>query len=377
MSGIRRANATVLFLVSITGRLLAQQPLPWHDPSPHSIQFVNVDDNVKLEVLDWGGSGRPVVLLAGLGNTAHVFDEFAPKLVPEYHVYGITRRGYGASSAPASGYSADRLADDVIAVLDALKINRPVLVGHSIAGDEMSSVGTRHPERVAGLVYLDAGYSNSFYDRSLGNVNIDSRELQEKLEQMRAASTPQEHRKLVEELVEQDLPGMEAELRELLKFLQAEPAHPVSPPTPSADDLASFPAYQAFTKRVQGVAYPEAELRQMNESRPDGGVGKHQDKSSIRSAIEAGEQRYTEIRAPVLAFFANPRDRAPYAYNTPAERADFEALQAASIEAQVKAFERGVPSARVVRVANANHYVFLSNEADVLREMRAFLAGLQ
>jgi non-heme chloroperoxidase len=376
MSGIRRTSAAVLFLVSITGRLLAQQPLPWHDPSPHSIQFVNVDDNVKLEVLDWGGSGRPLVLLAGLGNTAHVFDEFAPKLISEYHVYGITRRGYGASSAPASGYSADRRGDDDIAVLDALKINRPVLVGHSIAGDEMSSVGTRHPERVAGLVYLDAGYSNSFYDRSLGNVNIDSRELQKKLEQMRAASTPQEHRKLVEELVELDLPGMEAELRELLKFLQAEPAHPVSPPTPSADDLASFPAYQAFTKRVQGVAYPEAELRQMNESRPDGGVGKHQDKSSIRSAIEAGEQRYTEIRAPVLAFFANPRNPAPFAYNTPGERAAFEELQTAEIEAQAIAFESGVPSARVVRLPHANHYVFLSNEADVLREMRAFLAGL-
>ena len=226
------------------------------------------------------------------------------------------------------------------------------------------------------MVYLDAGYSNSFYDRSLGNVDIDSRELQKKLEQMRTASTPQEHRKLVAELVQQDLPGMEAELRELLKLLEAEPAQRVSPPAPSADDLASFPAYQAFTKRVQGVAYPEAELRQMNEAKPDGGVGKHQDKSSIRLAIQAGEQRYTEIRAPVLAFFANPRDPAPFAYNTPAERAAFEALQTAAIEAQAKAFERGVPSARVVRVPHANHYVFLSNETDVLREMRAFLAGL-
>jgi len=42
-----------------------------------------VDDNVKLEVLDWGGTGRPLVLLAGLGNTAHVFDDFAPKLTPQ------------------------------------------------------------------------------------------------------------------------------------------------------------------------------------------------------------------------------------------------------------------------------------------------------
>ena len=125
MSGIRRTSAAVLFLVSITGRLLAQQPLPWHDPSPHSIQFVSVDDNVKLELLDWGGSGRPVVLLAGLGNDAHVFDKFALKLTAAFHVYGITRRGFGASSAPSAGYSADRLGDDVLAVIDSLKLNRP------------------------------------------------------------------------------------------------------------------------------------------------------------------------------------------------------------------------------------------------------------
>jgi pimeloyl-ACP methyl ester carboxylesterase len=305
-----------------------------------------------------------------------VFDEFAPKLTPDYHVYGITRRGYGASSAPATGYSADRLGDDVLAVLDALKLERPVLAGHSIGGEEMSSVATRHPDRVAGLIYLDAGYSQAFYNRSLGNVEIDSRELQRKLEEMRVASTPQEHRKLVEELVQQDLPGMEAELRELLKLLQAEPAHAVPPPAASAEDLASFAAFQAYTKRVGGVAYPESELRQMNESKSDGGVGKHQDKSVVRAAIEGGEQRYTNIRGPVLAIFANPRDPAPYAYNTPAERAAFESLLTEDIEAQANAFEKGVLSARVVRLAHANHYVFLSNEADVLREMRAFLASL-
>jgi non-heme chloroperoxidase len=375
MSHTRWAIAALL-AASLTSQLSAQSPAPWHDPSPHTIQFVTVDENVKLEVLDWGGSGRALVFLAGLGNTAHVFDEFAPKLTPDYHVYGITRRGYGASSAPATGYSADRLGDDVLAVLDALKLERPVLAGHSIGGEEMSSVATRHPDRVEGLIYLDAGYSQAFYNRSLGNVEIDSRELQKKLEEMRVASTPQEHRKLVEELVQQDLPGMEAELRELLKLLQAEPAHAVPPPAASAEDLASFAAFQAYTKRVGGVAYPESELRQMNESKSDGGVGKHQDKSVVRAAIEGGEQRYTNIRGPVLAIFANPRDPAPYAYNTPAERAAFESLLTDDIEAQANAFEKGVLSARVVRLAHASHYVFLSNEADVLREMRAFLASL-
>ena len=91
----------------------------WRDPSPHRIQFVKVDDGVELEVLDWGGSGRALVLLAGSGHTAHIFDDFAVKLTSLNHVYGITRRGYGASSHPQSGYGAQRLADDVLAVLDA------------------------------------------------------------------------------------------------------------------------------------------------------------------------------------------------------------------------------------------------------------------
>jgi non-heme chloroperoxidase len=374
MGNRRWTIVAVLFLVPLTGRLFAQDSVPWHDPSPHTVQYVAVDKNVNLEVLDWGGSGQPLVLLAGLGNTAHVFDDFAPKLTPEYHVYGITRRGYGASSAPASGYSADRRGDDVLAVLDALKIDRPVLVGHSIAGDELSSVGTRHPERVAALIYIDASYSNSFYDRSIGNVDIDSRTLQKKLEQMRAASTPPEHKRLVEELVKQDLPDLERELQELLKLLQAEPAQPVSPPAASIDDLASFPAYRAYLARVRGIYFPESEMRQDRDSRPDGGVGKLH--PGAADAILQGEQKYTDIRLPVLAFYANPRDPAPFAYNTSAERAAYEALQTAGIEAQAKAFERDVPSARVVRVPNANHYVFLSNEPEVFREMRAFLKGL-
>ena len=68
--------------VPILSVLLIEPPCaeaaPWRDPSPHTVRFVTVDDGVRLEVLDWGGSGRPVVLLAGGGNTAHVFDDFAP-----------------------------------------------------------------------------------------------------------------------------------------------------------------------------------------------------------------------------------------------------------------------------------------------------------
>jgi pimeloyl-ACP methyl ester carboxylesterase len=116
-------------------------------------QFVDVQPDVKLEVLDWGGTGRNLVLLAGLGNTAHVFDSLGPKLAAHYHVIGITRRGFGQSSAPQTGYDPRRLGDDVVAVLDALHITDPVLVGHSIAGEELSAVST-YPSRARCSAHL-------------------------------------------------------------------------------------------------------------------------------------------------------------------------------------------------------------------------------
>jgi len=124
--------------------LCAQTP-EWRDPSKHRIQFVTVEPGVRLEVLDWGGSGRPLVLLTGSGNTARVFDDFAGKLTGIAHVYGITRRGFGASSHPESGYTDQRLADDVLQVLDSLKLVAPVLAGHSMGGNELTTLASQHP----------------------------------------------------------------------------------------------------------------------------------------------------------------------------------------------------------------------------------------
>jgi pimeloyl-ACP methyl ester carboxylesterase len=91
-----------------------------------------------------------------------VFDDFAPKLTPSFHVYGITRRGFGESGFSPEGYGADRLGDDVLAVLDALKPEKPILVGHSLGGEELSSVAKRYPNWVSALVYLEAGYPYAF-----------------------------------------------------------------------------------------------------------------------------------------------------------------------------------------------------------------------
>ena len=103
--------------IALLAPVNSQQSVHWRDPSPHAIQFVTVDKDVRLEVLDWGGMGTPVILLPGGGDTAHVFDEFAPKLTANCRVYGITRRGFGGSSYAPLKEGADRLGRDVLEVI--------------------------------------------------------------------------------------------------------------------------------------------------------------------------------------------------------------------------------------------------------------------
>jgi hypothetical protein len=126
------------------------------DTSGHEVSFVTVESGVELEVLDWGGTGNTLVLLAGLGDNAHVFDQFAYQFNDRFHVIGITRRGFGRSSQPAHGYDIDTRARDDVAVLDKLNLREAVFVGHSVAGTELNKLGAVYPDRVRKVVYLDA-----------------------------------------------------------------------------------------------------------------------------------------------------------------------------------------------------------------------------
>ena len=72
------------------------------DKSTHKSGFVTAN-GIKMNYLDWGGTGDVIILLAGLGNDAHVFDEIAPSFTDKFHVIGLTRRGFGETERPAKG----------------------------------------------------------------------------------------------------------------------------------------------------------------------------------------------------------------------------------------------------------------------------------
>jgi sorbitol-specific phosphotransferase system component IIC len=98
--------------------------------------------------------------------------------------------------------------------------------------------------------------------------------------------------------------------------------------------------------------------------------------------IMTSTKKYTAIPVRALVIFANPHSQGAWVdkNSNPAVQAAARtysmALSALTLK-QEKAVENGVPTARVITLANAHHYVFLSNQADVLRELQAFLAGTQ
>lgn len=159
--GLRVGSSAEEFPVSVTPSAPALPACA--DATPHKEMLVRVDNGVQLQVLDWGGAdnSRTMVLLTGLGDNAHVYDQFALQFTDFFHVIGITRRGYLPSSQPpgsptGAGYDVDARARDDVAVLDSLGIGKAVFVGHSVAGSELSALGIKYADRVEKLVYLDA-----------------------------------------------------------------------------------------------------------------------------------------------------------------------------------------------------------------------------
>jgi non-heme chloroperoxidase len=325
-----RAFRFLLALATIMAACVREQD---HRPTPDSrvpaIRMIAIGRGVTLEAVDWGGRGRPLVFLAGLGNTAHVFDSFAPQFTDRFHVVGITRRGFGASAGAPPPDNLDTLVADITATLDSLGLGQVVLVGHSIAGEEMTRFAELHEARCAGLVYLDAAY-----DRS----SIDTLALKQP-----------------------SAPG----------------------PRIRAADTASFASVRALYARVLGVEEPESDIRATERfdaaDRYRGSVTPN----SLKARVGSGKQvaRYDRVRCPALAVYAVPdsvADVVPY-YR------EFDVANRARAES-VLTFVQGVVADSRARIARlrpyhivdlhgSNHYLFLQHPREVTAAMRTFLGA--
>lgn len=309
----------------------AAQPAECLDVTPHEVTFVTVEPGVQLEVLDFGGSGEAMVLLTGLGDNAHVWDGFAYQFTDHFHVIGITRRGFGRSDQPEDGYDLRTRARDDIKVLDHFGIDKAVFVGHSLAGSELSWLGLAYPDRVDKLVYLDA-----------------------------------------------------ADLAERFVF----PEEPAGPPY-TDEDGRSLPIYQAASARLEGFRRPNAAACNGFTFDPTGMIGDSVTPADINDKLLADVKRqrpvnWHKFRAPRLGIFATftLEARQPwYWYLSDDQQAAFDRTWPPIVEWHEDTIQRfrshapDHPEPIVRELPGAPHYIYISNEGFVVREMRNFLLG--
>ena len=298
----------------------------WRDTAPHKAGYVQITSGVRLHYLDFGGTGPSVLFIPGLGNTAHAFDNFAPAFTDRFHVVALTRRGFGESSHPKTGYETPRLVEDLRAAIEKLRLGRVTLIGHSIASEEMTRFAGTYPDRVAKLVYLDAAY-----DR----IAADSM------------------------------------LNEIFPVLPDVPPRP----QPTTADTASAAAYVAFVHRTRGVDIPEADIR--TRYRYDGW---NEEITFAYQAMSSEHPQYRAVRAPALAIYAvtdtvtqlepwQREDRARIAGQQELIRGTEFVL--GKLRSQ---FRDEVARGSVLEIHGAHHWIFVSHRDEVTSAVRQFLA---
>lgn len=299
----------------------------WVDKSPHKSGFLTVN-KVRLHYLDWGGTGETILFLHGLGDTAHIYDDLAPKFTNQFRVLGLTRRGHGQSEKPDVGYDTATLVDDIRQFLDALKVERVILVGHSLAGDELTRFAGDHPDRVVKLVYLDAAQ-----DR---------------------AGLP--------EIMKQSTPEL----------------------SPAKTDLESLDSFRRWISRMSFWSEAwEANLREMMVRSPDGKILSEAKPANASRLLMQGTKDshpdYSRIKSPALSiaavgFSSKVSDvvkALPDSAGTKAE--DYLNRLRQFQQQEIERFRKEIPNGRVTVLANTDHHCFIQRENEVVREMREFL----
>ena len=269
-----------------------------------------------------------MLFLHGLGDTAHIFDDLAPRFTNQFRVLGLTRRGHGQSEKPDMGYDTATLVEDIRQFLDALMVERVVLVGHSLAGDELTRFAGEYPDRVVKLVYLDAAH-----DR--------------------------------------------AGLLEIMKE---------SPPelAPAKTDRESLDSFRRWVRRMSFWSEAcEANLREMMVFSPDGKILREAKPGKVSRLLMQGTMEshpdYSKIKSPALSiavvgFSSRISDIVkdlPDPARTKAENYLSRLTQVQKRE--IERFRTQIADGKVVELSNTDHHCFIQRENEVVREMREFL----
>jgi pimeloyl-ACP methyl ester carboxylesterase len=116
--------------------------------------YAQVDDRVRLYYEDFG-DGRPIVFVHSGAATHDLWEHQVYHLSDRFRTVTYDHRGVGMSDKPRSGYTVDRLADDLSNLIAVLDLNQPTLVSHGLGGHVLLRCVARHP-KVASKIALTA-----------------------------------------------------------------------------------------------------------------------------------------------------------------------------------------------------------------------------
>jgi len=299
-------------------------------PPASKFQTVN---GARLEYLDWGGSGPPLLFLAGLGSTAHIFEDLALEFKSNHRCLALTRRGFGKSEQTAEGYDLESLARDIFAFATQLGLGDVTLVGHSYGGTEAIRAAQLFPQLFRRVILLDTA----------------------------------------NDTIPPDAPAAEAELFAAFTGMS------------NSDRLSSLENDRAWEKRLLGNVWSNAAESDLQETvviANDGSV-KGRTPGRISAAIVSerakGKWHITNIPVPAILIFAhNPWTEMLAGLSLDAPQiaeitSAWDELDAAR-RSQIEAFRRDSPGATIVEMEHTVHHCFIQRKQRVVEEMRRFLA---
>lgn len=161
---MRRPLALALALALLAAPAAAQTP-----DAGRLIRVPGADLYVREQ-----GSGEPLLLLHGFGGCAREWDAFVPTLAARYRVIAVELRGHGRSTNPSRAFTMRQSGDDVLALLDSLRLPRVRAIGISAGAMTLLHVATRQPARVAALILV--GGTTAFGDRARAIMRTATRE---------------------------------------------------------------------------------------------------------------------------------------------------------------------------------------------------------
>ncbi len=116
-------------------------------------------NGLRLHYLDWGGTGTPILFLHGGNQTAHTWDLVCLQLRSQYRCIALDQRGHGESEAPKENNDPMPFSqrEDVRGAIEALGLEKLVLVGMSMGGLNTLAYSSRYPQRLLAITIVDVG----------------------------------------------------------------------------------------------------------------------------------------------------------------------------------------------------------------------------